>query len=172
MFPNLQRVFTPTVACMAEHMFSEQELKQKVLFVIIHSFVYTSLLPFWSHANSSYAEHLSSEELHSSICFSDYSLSLKSVKLRCNTRLTPLMSSWDSLHSAVLNCTGYNLHEFVQQVNSSKHGRTVIEMILLAEKLKRTQKKCNVRINITRRWGTKKRKNYGLQILKWVMPPH
>lgn len=100
----------PTVACMAEHMFSEQELKQKVFFVIIHSFVYTSLFPFWSHANSSYAEHLSSEGLHSSVCFSDYLLLLESVELRCNTRLTSLMCALDSSHFAILHRAEYNLH--------------------------------------------------------------
>jgi len=97
---------------MAEHMFSEQELKQKVFFVKTHSFVYTSLFPFWSHANSSYTEHLSSEGLHSSVCSSDYSLLLKSVEPRCNTRLTSLMCTPDSLHFAVLNHAKYNLQKF------------------------------------------------------------
>lgn len=36
----LQCVFNPNAACITEHMFSTQELKQKRLFVIIHSFVY------------------------------------------------------------------------------------------------------------------------------------
>jgi len=35
----LQCVFNPTAARITEHMFSTQELKQKRLFVIIHSFV-------------------------------------------------------------------------------------------------------------------------------------
>lgn len=114
LFPNLQCLFTPTVACMAEHMFSEQELKQKVFFVITHSFVYTSLFPFWSHANSSYTEHLSSEGLHSSVCFSDYLLLLKSVELRCTRRLTWLICTLDCLDFAVLNHAEYNLHTLTQ----------------------------------------------------------
>lgn len=40
----LQCVFNPTAACITEHMFSTQELKQKRLFVIIHS-LYLSTLP-------------------------------------------------------------------------------------------------------------------------------
>lgn len=114
LFPNLQCVFSPTVACMAEHMFSEQELKQKVFFVIVPSFVHTSLSPLWSHANSSYAEHLSSEGLQSSVCFSDYLLLLKSVELRGNTRLASLTRTPDSLHFATLNLAEYNLHTFPQ----------------------------------------------------------
>lgn len=38
LFAALQPVFIPAAACLGEHMFSEQEVEQKVLFVI-HSFV-------------------------------------------------------------------------------------------------------------------------------------
>lgn len=44
----LQCVFNPTAACITEHMFSTQELKQKRLFVIIHSFVYICFPPLFT----------------------------------------------------------------------------------------------------------------------------
>lgn len=63
----LQCVFHPTAACITEHMFSTQELKQKRLFVIIHSFVYIcppppSVHPLFSNQTKALVETLTARE--------------------------------------------------------------------------------------------------------------